>query len=239
VSIFTLEAFQAEQGDCFLLHFGADDEPRFLLVDGGPASDVYKQRLGPRLAMLAKRFCGFELALAVCSHIDSDHIGGMLALMEEVARGVPPTKVACLWHNRPLELVGERDAQRFAAILRATEETDRYATDSSRYFSDANWEVDPALMHVVASVEEGDKLHDLALEAGVAINCGFDGLVMAPTPGAGYATYTIGSLILTVIGPDTEQIEALRRKWERDARAHYRGAVRGVRAHRRRRRRRR
>jgi hypothetical protein len=214
--IFSLEAFQAEQDDCFLLHFGANEGPRFLVVDGGPGSKVYEQRLKPRLSALAQRFGPFELPLAVCSHIDSDHIGGVLALMEEVAWGAPPARVACLWHNRPLDLVGEDNPERFAAIVREVPESDRYATVSSRYFSATNWEVDAALMHVVASVEEGDKLYDAAQEAGVAINCGFDGLVMAPTAGAGYATAAIDDLRLTVIGPDAGQIDALRGKWKKE-----------------------
>ena len=71
-------------------------------------------------------------------------------------------------------------------------------------------------MHVVAGVEEGGKLYDRAREAGVPINCGFDGLVMAPTPDAGYASYRVDDLLLTVIGPDAEQIEALGEKWERE-----------------------
>jgi hypothetical protein len=216
VQVFTLEAFNAEEGDCFLLAFGDQSEPQFILVDGGPGRTTYDDRLKPRLDELTSRHGRIELPLVGCSHIDSDHIGGLVALLDDVVYGGTPISIDCLWHNRPLDLVGERDAQRFAAIVRADQEYERYATDESRYFAERNWEVDAAYMHVLASVEEGDKLYDAAENGKIPINCGFDGVVMAPTPETGAAVYDIGDLRLTVLGPDREQLEALRKKWEEE-----------------------
>jgi glyoxylase-like metal-dependent hydrolase (beta-lactamase superfamily II) len=84
MAVFTLEAMQSEQGDCFILHFGDPSEPQFLLVDGGPGREVWHGRLKGRLAALSERFGTIELPLVVCSHIDDDHIGGVLALVQDV-----------------------------------------------------------------------------------------------------------------------------------------------------------
>ncbi len=215
--IFSLEALQAEQGDCFLIHFGDTGAPQVMLVDGGPGRDVYDARLKARLNALRSHFGALELSLVVCSHIDDDHIGGVLALVQDVELGALDIKINCLWHNRPLDLVGEADDQRLAAILREDEHAERYATAWTKQFVDENWEVDPNFAYVVASVQEGDELYADAKEASIPINCGFDGgLVMARTPEEGYAHITIDDLDLLVIGPDAAQIEALRKKWQKE-----------------------
>ncbi len=46
--IFSLEALDAHQGDCLILHYGTQADPHFLLIDGG-ASGVYRSVLSHRL----------------------------------------------------------------------------------------------------------------------------------------------------------------------------------------------
>lgn len=214
--IFSLEALQAEQGDCFLLHCGDDADPIVLLVDGGPGRDVYDARLRNRLLALRSRFGALALPLVVCSHIDDDHVGGVLALVEDVESGALDIGINCLWHNRPLDLVGEADEEKLAAILREDDEGERYATALMKEFVDQDWEVDANFAYVVASVQEGDELYDDAQKAKIPINCGFQGLVMAPTPSAGYVNLTVDELNLVVIGPDAARIAALRKKWQQE-----------------------
>ena len=45
---FSLDVLRARKGDCLMLHYGSDDEPHLILIDGGP-SDVYGPHLKPRL----------------------------------------------------------------------------------------------------------------------------------------------------------------------------------------------
>jgi glyoxylase-like metal-dependent hydrolase (beta-lactamase superfamily II) len=88
MGIFTLEALQAQQGDCLLIRFGPDDDPRFLVVDGGPGTAVHDRVLGPRLRELREHWAParpLSLPLVVCSHIDNDHIGGLIRLVELTA----------------------------------------------------------------------------------------------------------------------------------------------------------
>ena len=78
--IFSLEALQAKQGDCLVLHFGESKTPNFAVIDGGPAT-IYKNFLKKRLRQLAAKFggdSGLPIEFAMVSHIDDDHIHGIL-----------------------------------------------------------------------------------------------------------------------------------------------------------------
>src|SRR5262245_13572254 len=76
--IFTLEALQAQEGDCLLLHWGTPDKPRLAVIDGGPGR-VYENALQPRLAEIrAKRDLDMlTIDLVMVSHVDNDHIVGV------------------------------------------------------------------------------------------------------------------------------------------------------------------
>ena len=78
--LFTLEALDAGKGDALLLHFGTIATPELIVIDGGP-SGVYRRVLKPRLEELrASRGENDRLTirLAMVSHIDDDHINGIL-----------------------------------------------------------------------------------------------------------------------------------------------------------------
>ena len=49
--IFTLEALQALHGDSLILHYGDEDAPRFIVIDGGPEAG-YRKFLRERLREL-------------------------------------------------------------------------------------------------------------------------------------------------------------------------------------------
>lgn len=72
-----LHIFQSAQGDCLLLE--ARDQS-LVLCDGGMRSSI-KSHVRHELAKL--RDAGRELAYVYVSHIDSDHISGVLQLLED------------------------------------------------------------------------------------------------------------------------------------------------------------
>ena len=103
-----LDVVQAAFGDCLVLRYGSPDRPRALLIDGGP-SGTWEHHLRPVLAGLAER--GTVIDAVVLSHIDNDHVTGLLDLFEELARDrpgatadrqAPPAsvpRIRALWHN--------------------------------------------------------------------------------------------------------------------------------------------
>src|SRR5262245_29874706 len=104
--IFTLEVLQADHGDALLLHFGKAAKPKLAVIDGGPAG-VYAKSLRPRLEQLqSARGSGAPLPvrLLMISHIDDDHIHGVLDLLNEMVQAAEDNEPALcridtLWHN--------------------------------------------------------------------------------------------------------------------------------------------
>src|SRR5688572_879894 len=106
--MFIFEALPAHKGDCLLLHYGTKSTPKVVVIDGGPA-DVYRPSLQPALAKLkSERGLGdgqpLPIELMVVSHIDDDHIVGILELTADMVEakenhGPAPYRVIDLWHN--------------------------------------------------------------------------------------------------------------------------------------------
>jgi glyoxylase-like metal-dependent hydrolase (beta-lactamase superfamily II) len=84
---FRLHVLPAGNGDALVLEYGSGHDRQRILVDGGI----------PRAAARVKAFLGDdpELELLVVTHIDNDHIGGLLRLLEMRA----PPRPAEVWFN--------------------------------------------------------------------------------------------------------------------------------------------
>lgn len=209
---FSLEALQAFHGDSLLLHAGSDDEPVLVLIDGGP-SRTWETSLQPRLAQLRAERAGADGALridlAMVSHIDSDHVAGMVdlagALVTEQQDSKPLSyDVRTLWHNSFDDVLGnDAEELRAAALDVLARPVDDAAAD----------EIRAAGLAVVASVAEGRELRDQARTLGWEVNAPFDGPVMLPAGGP--RTITLGTLRLTVICPHQKQLDRLHAAWDR------------------------
>lgn len=91
--MFRLKMYPAKNGDSFLVN--ADGA--YILIDAGYAS-TYQDFIATDLAQLAKT--GERLDLVVCTHIDADHIGGLLEFFS--LNGTPDKRgieVVDVWHN--------------------------------------------------------------------------------------------------------------------------------------------
>ena len=103
---FSLEALEAKKGDALLLHYGKDADPKLIVIDGGPAG-VYAGSLKPRLDEIKKERSPHDplaIRLVMVSHIDDDHINGILQMVKKLAdlkeQNKPlPYDITTLWHN--------------------------------------------------------------------------------------------------------------------------------------------
>ncbi|WP_326643665.1 MBL fold metallo-hydrolase [Nonomuraea fuscirosea] len=113
-----VEALPAGEGDCLWVEWDDSGRRRRMLIDGGtPAA---RQALTARFARQPSGERDFELV--VCTHIDDDHIGGLLDLLDSPPDGFTTRD---LWFNGydqlvPPDLLGKPRAERFAALLAAT-----------------------------------------------------------------------------------------------------------------------
>lgn len=202
--LLTLEVLCAEQGDCSLLHYGTADKPHHILIDGGPP-EVYANTLAPRLRKLREQRGlsdgdSLPLELVVLTHIDSDHIGGLLALAREsraiYERKQPlPWRIKRLWYNS------------FDAVVGNTQ----LAALQSLPVGPA-----PEVQAFVAGAKEGCELCDLAGKLQISLNgpsTTFDRFVMRPAKTA--PSVDLGGLSLTVLSPTAEQLHDLQVEWDK------------------------
>jgi len=155
--MFRLHIVQAEQGDCLILEYGAPASPRYLLIDGGPAT-IYQDHLQGEIEKI--RDGGGELDLVMLSHVDDDHVNGLLDLMDELTEqresGSRETiAVDALWHNTFSQTLGDDVEDRFRTLM-----DEAGAARDLMPFSDT----------ADKSIRQGDELTQLAGELGIEIN---------------------------------------------------------------------
>lgn len=115
--MFKIIALPASYGDCLWIEYGPEDAPQVVLIDAGPS---VPEVLISQLKHLAARN-GF-IELVVVTHVDRDHIGGILNLLKEDFYGVA---VRDLWFNGfrhlpstdELETFGEKQGERLTQLL--------------------------------------------------------------------------------------------------------------------------
>lgn len=212
---FALEALEAKKGDALLLHYGKDSDPKLMVIDGGPGG-VYAGSLKPRLDEIKRERSPDDplpIRMVMVSHIDDDHINGVLQMINKLAglheQHKPlPYDITTLWHNRFDDLLGN-EADELVASLKAAAN----AASSSSFSAGLPVQRETAL--VLASVTQGRQLRDAAKRLGVGLNDGFGNLVMVPA-GKKSRQFDAGDgLKLTVIGPDEERVKALHEEWDR------------------------
>jgi len=206
--IFTLDVRRARKGDCLIVHYGTKAEPGLMLIDGGPA-EVYKPFLKPRLAEIRKaRGLGANATLPVdllmVSHIDDDHIKGVLELTKEMieTQGPKPLKINGLWHNTFDDIIGNNPDHLRAAV------TASFGTASLSGDGEEVEGLDPEAAKVLASIDQGFRLRDDSRALKLRINPQFKGKVVIAKKGAKQVDMGKG-LKFTVIGPMNDEVLAL------------------------------
>lgn len=212
--IFTLEALRAQFGDALLLHYGDATGPKLIVIDGGPGG-VWLDALRPTLKKLAgdKQL---TIQLLMVSHVDGDHIAGVLALTNELVKkknnGEPlPYRIVKFWHNSFDSILGNGLETLGAAMRSAVKAVDTNAPLPLIFTGNGEQGRDTAAL--VATIDEGIDLRKNAKRLALQVNAPFPGLVMAPKQGKKVVNMGNG-LKFTVVGPDEERLEALRVKWD-------------------------
>jgi hypothetical protein len=210
--IFSLDVRRARKGDCLILHYGTKSKPGLVLIDGGPAQ-VYGPQLKPRLqeirkARRLKEGESLNVDLLMVSHIDDDHINGILEMTHELvdaraAKRPLPLKVLNFWHNTFDDIIAS-DPDELVASVKAS-----FGAASLAGEPDAEG-LDPHTAKVLASVGQGLRLRDDARALGLRINSEFGGrLIKAP----GRQPKDLpGGLKLTVAGPMEDELLALQKQ---------------------------
>lgn len=197
----TLRIIQARYGDSLILEYGTSSAPRFLLVDGGP-NDVYSHHLKAVLEDI--RDDGGELDLVVLSHVDRDHVTGLLDLTNDLqwqrVREVPETiSINELWHNSFSGTLGTDVQDRFGRLLNRAGPVRSALAHSSKTSRD---------------IAQGDELTQSANNLGLPINpsdrFGSERII---TVAQATETIVLGNLTLRIVGPTRASLEELEEDW--------------------------
>lgn len=219
-----LQIFQSEKGDCLLLE-SADG--RRILCDGGMAASMRKH-VRTELAKLRKK--KQKLDAVYVSHIDQDHISGVLALLEDEvawrvydhhrkkpgspvkAPKVPrPPEIATIWHNSFSAQLGSLNKPVESLLAAAVPSLLATGVPELK-------EVGEELYDIATSIPEAIKVSRLASRAllGIPLNkipgkSGPSKLLMRRPSGK---PFKIGSMQLTILGPGKTELENLKEGWK-------------------------
>src|SRR5262249_22315186 len=154
-AMFVFEALRAKFGDALLLHWGTKTNPKLAVIDGGPPG-VYAKTLRPSLTALAGGKV-LPISLMMVSHLDADHITGLIELIQEMkdiadAKTDPvPWSIDRFWLNTFNDLVNDDEVP--ASVTSAGV--------ASLGGIEIAGKVQRETMAVVATVPQGRTLRDL------------------------------------------------------------------------------
>ncbi|MDX9953703.1 MAG: hypothetical protein RBT75_06395 [Anaerolineae bacterium] len=199
--MFNLHVLQARYGDSLLLEYGTDAAPRYTLIDGGPKG-VYAKTLRRVLETLPAPQSTLDLDLVVLSHIDEDHVQGLLDLYEDLGYQRLHAQdrrihIQELWHNAFNEVVGADVAGRLARMLDRAGITRSSASLTAR---------------ATRSIEQGEQLTEFNRRLNVPRNLSvmpaqFVALEQGANP------VHLDNLTLHIVGPTAQSLAALRTAW--------------------------
>jgi beta-lactamase superfamily II metal-dependent hydrolase len=116
--MFNIELVAAGHGDCLWIEYGDPAAPSRILIDCGPQKTY--QRLQERINALPAR--GRDFDLCVLTHIDADHIGGAIPLLQNQDTGI---HFADTWFNGwqhlTSRLLGPLQAEIISTLIRDRE----------------------------------------------------------------------------------------------------------------------
>jgi beta-lactamase superfamily II metal-dependent hydrolase len=198
--MFKLKIIQAKFGDCFIVEYGNARKPKYMLIDGGPGG-VYSDYL--RAELLKIHNSGGQVDLMLLSHIDGDHIVGLIDLLEELKQNAADEEqgiiaVKELWVNTFSQTIA-RETNLTQALHNMLLNVNNLASTL------------PSTDLALKSVLQGDTLKRNAMLLNIPINkTSNNDIISCETISESIA---LDNLKVTVIGPNKENLDKLKEEW--------------------------
>ena len=193
-----LHVVQAEFGDCFILESKLRNGSITILLDGGP-HQTFRKHLKPTLQKLP---LNGKIDLVVLSHIDNDHIIGLLDLLVEIKtqreNGIKElVKIVSIWHNsfKDLLQLGAEPNKIFENIF------------PPQSLLKTKNVVESIIMK---GFQQAGDLALLAKSLKIPINPGFDGLISVND---NIKSVHLKGIRLQILGPTKKNLDKLREEW--------------------------
>jgi beta-lactamase superfamily II metal-dependent hydrolase len=189
--MFRVTMLPAEEGDSLFIETGASDCSHRILVDGG-RSRTASEVLRPFLEKLPLREGKTTVDLVVITHIDSDHIDGIVSLLKMAG----PLTIGEIWFNDYAQVraaTGKRPLPKSPSFLEERSELDVLGVKQAK-----------ALTEVV-------KAHQWPL------NAAFEGApILVDASGALPVINLVSGAVLTVLGPSRSKLAAFEPVWHKE-----------------------
>jgi len=198
--VIKLHVVQAEYGDCFILESKSGKDSVNVLIDGGPYQ-TFEKHLKPTLQKIP---LSGKLDLMVLSHIDNDHIIGLLDLLWEINKQRESgkkelVKIEKIWHNSFNDLLGlHGDPNNLLHNI----------------FSAKNRATEPNIGEplVLKGFQQGTDLTKFAKILKIPINTDFDKIIAVDDK---IRSVRLKNISIFLLGPTKKNVDKLREKWNK------------------------
>lgn len=200
-----LHVLQAEYGDCLILESGVGKNSITVLIDGGPYQ-TFEKHLKQTLQKLP---VNGKLDLVVLSHIDNDHIIGLVDLLEEIRdqreEGTKElVKISKLWHNS------------FNDLVQLNEDPNKFLKNSLLSLDLKSKEEQKKTESFITSIimkgfQQARDLSLLAKSLKIPINPEYDKLVLVENVPK---IIKLKNMTFRILGPTKKNLDKLREEWK-------------------------
>jgi len=192
--------------------------PISILIDGGP-SQTYEKNLKPTLdTVLSSK----NIDLVILSHIDNDHVLGLLDLFEAIKKekesgGSEVLKVSGLWHNSFNDLI---DSNSYAN----KQIRNLFSSNQFFAFGNDNKIAEFPAIGALKGISEGRDLAKLAQYLHIPINSLFGGdpIIVKEEE---YKIIELGNIKFHILGPTQKSLDRLKKIWADWEKQHLKGEV--------------
>jgi hypothetical protein len=193
-----IKNYPAKNGDAFLVR--ATDDLFVMLIDGGYA-ETFNLHLEPDLKRLAAN--GGALDLVVVTHVDADHISGLLPFFRRNGPAAKPAiiPVRDVLHNSLRSLISPAEGQ---GSLRPDD------AELLREVRQRGYPAPVTAAQQEISARQGNSLSQLLNQGAYRWNTG-DGSRSVGRDGL--SSFSFPGVRIQVLGPSKERLEALRKWW--------------------------
>lgn len=204
-----IEVYPALEGDCFLISIGNNQKKTNILIDGGFA-ETYHDYLKPRLISMAEN--GEELSLVIVTHVDTDHIEGIIELFKDNGPAENPLIIPIneVWHNsyrhlNSLKQKGEDLSENERSILSGI--ISQGCVDKTKKNNNQNKDISAKDGSTLAGLLYKGKYNWNSMVDGQAVNCDSDGFISL-TPDINFR----------LLSPNLESLVRLEKYWFKELR---------------------
>ena len=215
-----LQMLPAGVGDCLWLEYGTPPATRVVIIDGGLGKTAKVLRARIEAACRERGSTRLEVELLVVTHIDNDHIVGIIELLKDPPpflhvkevwfNGLPQLKLLPTPDSLEDDEPDDKKPKRTLPpdVLGGDDEDED--SDEDDPFSATSSLKSPA---DVLGRPQSDQLSQLLASSGMPWNASWDGkAVMIPKTGD-LPTKTLGELKLTILGPTLPRLYKLCTAW--------------------------